>query len=154
MVKYIWLLVFAVFCFGCNERFEKPPLENALTEKEVRNFINDYDNMWAKRDTTALKEAMADNYIYFTSVGITTDRKEILGWFVPADKYKVDTAVRSEIDVTIHGNTAIVSSRWIGSGSFDGEKFRDDQRCSLTIQKENGKMKLISEHCTQIVNQH
>lgn len=154
MVKYIWLLVFAVFCFGCNERFEKPPLENALTEKEVRNFINDYDNMWAKRDTTALKEAMADNYIYFTSVGSTTDRKKILGWFVPADKYKVDTAVRSEIDVTIHGNTAIVSSRWIGSGSFDGEKFRDDQRCSLTIQKENGKMKLISEHCTQIVNQH
>lgn len=154
MVKYIWLLVFAVFCFGCNERFEKPPLENALTEKEVRDFINDYDNMWAKRDTTALKEAMADNYIYFTSVGSTTDRKKILGWFVPADKYKVDTAVRSEIDVTIHGNTAIVSSRWIGSGSFDGEKFRDDQRCSLTIQKENGKMKLISEHCTQIVNQH
>jgi ketosteroid isomerase-like protein len=154
MVKFAWLLVFAVFCFGCSERTEKPLLENALTEKEVRDFIIDYDSMWAKRDTTALKEAMADNYIYFTSVGSTTDRKKILGWFVPADKYKVDTAIRSEIDVTIHRNTAIVSSRWIGSGSFDGEKFRDDQRCSLTIQKENGKIKLISEHCTQIVNQH
>ena len=83
--------------------------------------MNDYDNLWAKRDTAALKEAMADSYIYFTSVGSTTDRKEILGWFVPADKYKVDTAIRSEIGITIHGNTAIVSSRWIGSGSFDGE---------------------------------
>ena len=154
MIKYIWFLVLPVFCFGCSERTEKPFLENALTEKEVTDFINDYDNMWAKRDTSALKEAMADNYIYFTSVGSTTDREKILGWFVPADKYKVDTAIRSEIDVTIHGNTAIVSSRWIGSGSFDGEKFRDDQRCSLTIQKEKGKMKLISEHCTQIVKQH
>lgn len=154
MVKYIGLLVIGVFCFGCKERSEKPALETALTEKEVRDFITDYDNMWAKRDTTALKEAMAVNYIYFTSVGSTTDRKKILGWFVPADKYKVDTAMRSEIDVTIHGHTAIVSSRWIGSGSFDGEKFSDDQRCSLTIQKKNGEIKVISEHCTQIVNQH
>ena len=154
MIKYAGLFVMAVFCFGCKHESEKPALETALTEKEVRDFLNDYDAMWAKRDTTALKEAMADNYIYFTSVGSTTDRNKIVGWFVPADKYKVDSAIRSEIDVTIHGNTAIVSSRWIGSGSFDGEKFRDDQRCSLTIQKENGKMKLISEHCTQIVNQH
>ena len=154
MIKYIWLLVLAPFCFGCNERSEKRVLENSLTEREVRDFINDYDKMWAKRDTTAMKEAMAENYIYFTSVGSTTDRNKILGWFVPADKYKVDTAIRSEIDVTMHGNTAVVSSRWIGSGSFDGEKFRDDQRCSLTIQKEHGKIKLISEHCTQIVNQH
>lgn len=154
MIKYIGLFVFAVFYFGCKEGSEMPALETDLTEKEVRDFINDYDTMWAKRDTTAMKEAMADNYIYFTSIGSTTDRKKILGWFVPADKYKVDTAIRSEIDVRIHGNTAIVSSRWIGSGSFDGEKFRDDQRCSLTIQKEKGKIKLISEHCTQIVNQH
>ena len=154
MIKYAGLFVMAVFCFGCKHESEKPALETALTEKEVRDFLNDYDAMWAKRDTTALKETMADNYIYFTSVGSTTDRNKIVGWFVPADKYKVDSAIRSEIDVTIHGNTAIVSSRWIGSGSFDGEKFRDDQRCSLTIQKENGKIKLISEHCTQIVNQH
>ncbi|HET6766987.1 MAG TPA: nuclear transport factor 2 family protein [Chitinophagaceae bacterium] len=154
MRKYIGLFVIAVFCFGCKERFGSPTPESELTEKEIRDFVNDYDNMWAKRDTASMKEAMADNYIYFTSVGSITDRKQILGWFVPADKYKVDTATRTEIDVTIHGNTAIVSSRWIGSGSFDGEKFRDDQRCSLTIQKEEGKLKLISEHCTQIVDQH
>ena len=154
MRKYIGLFVIGVLCFGCKDRAEKPALETALTEKEVRDFVKYYDNMWAKRDTIAMKEAMAENYIYFTSVGSTSDRNKILGWFVPADKYKVDTAIRSEIDVTIHGNTAVVSSRWIGSGSFDGEKFRDDQRCSLTIQKENGEIKLISEHCTQIVNQH
>ena len=154
MIKYMVVFAFAFLCFGCKEIAEKPALENALTEKEVRDFVSDYDNMWAKRDTAAMKEAMADNYIYFTSAGSTTDRKKILGWFVPADKYKVDTAIRSEIAVTIHGNIAVVGSRWIGSGSFDGEKFRDDQRCSLTIQKENGKIKLISEHCTQIVNQH
>jgi hypothetical protein len=121
---------------------------------EVADFISHYDDLWSRRDTTGMKEAMAENYIYFTSVGSTTDRNKIISWFTPADKYKVDSAMRSEISVTINGNTAVVSSRWVGSGSFDGERFRDDQRCSLTILKEKGRLKLISEHCTQIVNQH
>src|SRR5215204_2617812 len=142
MKEILSAVVIISFCFGCNERSAQPANENVLTEKEVINFVNDYDNMWAKRDTTAMKEAMAENYIYFTSVGNTSDRKRIISWFTPADKYKVDTAARSEISVAIHGNTAVVSSRWIGSGSFDNERFRDDQRCSLIIQKQMGKLKL------------
>ena len=153
MKKFFLAFVIIGFCVGCNERATQPTNENVLTEKEVIDFVHEYDNMWAKRDTTAMKEAMAENYIYFTSLGSTTDRKKIISWFSPADKYIVNTAIRSEIGVTINGNTAVVSSRWIGSGSFEGEQFKDDQRCSLTIQKENVKLKLIAEHCTQIVNQ-
>ena len=152
MLKNLFLLLIsASLLFGCANNISK---SDTLTEKEVSDFILHYDELWAKRDTTGMKAAMAENYIYFSSTGNTTTRARILSWFTPADKYKVDTAKRSEVNVSINGNTAIVSSRWIGSGSFDGEKFSDDQRCSLTIQKENGKLKLISEHCTQIVNQH
>jgi len=154
MLKYILLGMSTILFIGCDNKQNVTNDEATLTEKEVRDFVNEYDNMWAKRDTTAMKVAMADSYIYFTSVGSTSDRKKIISWFTPAEKYKVDSAIRTEVSITIHGNTAIVSSRWIGSGSFDGEKFKDDQRCSLTIQKEAGKLKLISEHCTQIVNQH
>lgn len=130
---------------------DKTPASDEITGKEVADFIKHYDDLWAKRDTMGMKAAMAGNYVYFTSTGNTFSRERILSWFTPADKYKVDTAVRSEVSVTINGNVAIVSSRWTGSGSFDGERFSDDQRCSLIIQKENGKLKLISEHCTQIV---
>jgi ketosteroid isomerase-like protein len=154
MSKNLLFLFLAAFCIGCGEHTGKTTSDNIITEKEVVEFINSYDDMWANRDTNAMKDAMAEDYIYFTSTGNTTDRKRIISWFTPADKYKVDTAIRSEINVILNGNVAVVSSRWIGSGSFDGENFKDDQRCSLTIQKLNGKLKLISEHCTQIVNQH
>jgi ketosteroid isomerase-like protein len=150
MKEFFLLAVIAVLCLGCNDRSVQHAEENAVTEKEIRDFVNDYDRMWAKRDTTAMKEAMAENYIYFTSVGTTSTRDRIISWFTPADKYKVDTAIRSEINVVIHGNNAVVSSRWIGSGSFDGERFRDDQRCGFVIKKENGKLSIISEHCVQI----
>lgn len=145
------LLASASLFAGCSDKMSR---QDDLTEKEVIDFIKHYDNLWASRDTAGMKEAMTANYIYFSSTGNTTTRDRIIGWFTPADKYKVDTAIRTEVTVTINGNAAVVSSRWVGSGSFDGERFRDDQRCSLTIQKENGKLSVISEHCTQIVNQH
>jgi hypothetical protein len=152
MRKHYLLAVASILLVACADQGKTD--ENKLTEKEVIDFVKHYDDLWAKRDTTGMKKAIAENYIYFSSTGNTTTRDRIISWFTPADKYKVDSAVRSEISVTINDNTAIVSSHWVGSGSFGGEKFKDDQRCSLTIQKVNGKLKLISEHCTQIVNQH
>jgi len=154
MKKTLFAFVILVFCCGCNERSAKPTNENVLTEKEVRDFVRQYDDIWAKRDTTGMKRAMAENYIYFTSTGRVSTRDMIISWFTPDNKYKVDTAIRSEISVTLNENVATVISRWIGSGSYDGERFKDDQRCSLTIQKINGELKLIAEHCTQIVTKY
>lgn len=127
------------------------PIDAAvLTEDEVRAFIRDYDLAWEKRDTTGMRTLIDSNYTYFSSTGNTTSREKIIGWFTPADKYKVDTAYRREILITISHNTAIVSSRWTGNGTFGTESFDDDQRCSLVIQKAGGKLRLIAEHCTQI----
>jgi len=135
---------------SCNDEKRANEKIESLSEKEVKEFIRSYDDIWARRDTSLMKEAMSDNYIYFSSTGRTIDRNSILGWFNPSDKYKVDSSARSEINISIEGNTAIVSSRWVGNGSFAGEKFEDDQRCGLIIRKKNGKLKILSEHCTQI----
>jgi hypothetical protein len=62
----------------------------------------------------------------------------------------VDTAYRNEIVITVNDNLAIVSSHWIGNGTFGTEKFNDDQRCGLVLQKINGKIKIVAEHCAQI----
>ena len=123
-----------------------------LTEKEVNDFIARYDGAWGKRDTTLMKEIMDERYTYFSSRGSTTTRDRIISWFTPADKYNVDTAARTEISITyLQGNTAIVSTRWVGRGSFDNERFSDDQRCGLVLEKRDGKVRIVAEHCTQIV---
>lgn len=129
----------------------KKPIDAVLlTEQEVRDFVIAYDSAWTGRDTMAMKEIMSERYIYFSSMGSTITRDRILGWFTPADKYKVDTAIRSEVTVTLNGNTAIVGSRWVGSGSFDKTPFRDNQRCGLVLQKLDGRIRIIAEHCVQI----
>jgi hypothetical protein len=142
-----------VLCFlACNG---PRPIDGAvLTEAEVREFISHYDKTWEKRDTAGMKMIMDEQYRYFSSTGSVTDRGSIISWFTPADKYRVDTAYRQEISIVIFHNTAIVSSRWKGNGVFGTEKFNDDQRCSLVIQKSGGTLRLIAEHCTQINATH
>jgi ketosteroid isomerase-like protein len=147
----LFISVFACSLFlSCNGGKGERKKEDVLTASEVSDFIRFYDQIWAKKDTNAMKKVMSEQYVYFTSTGSTTDRTKILGWFTPPDKYKVDTATRDQIRIVLNGNTAVVSTHWIGSGTFDGEKFKDDQRCSLVIQKINGELKVVSEHCTQI----
>ncbi len=150
------LAIICVVCIllitSCKSDTTRPIDKDLLTEKEVMDFIGSYDKSWASRDTLLMKELMDDEYVYFSSNGHTRNRTDIIGWFDPADKYKVDTAFRMEIAIIrLKGNTAIVSSRWIGNGIFGTEKFDDDQRCGLVIQKLDGKLRLVSEHCVQIV---
>ena len=153
-MRLIVLAAISVFFVSCNTNQEKEKSGDPLTEVEVKDFIREYDQMWASRDTGLMKQAMDDQYIYFTSTGSTRGRGDIISWFTPADKYKVEKAERSEISIQLKGNTGIVSSRWVGNGSFGSEKFNDDQRCSLIIQKTDGKLKLLAEHCTQITGRN
>jgi hypothetical protein len=141
--------IFILFV-SCSDDQGNANSDVSLTEAEVKDFIREYDAMWAGRDTGSMKLAMDDHYIYFTSTGSTRKRGDIISWFTPVDKYKVERSERSEISIQLEGNTAIVSSRWVGNGSFGDEKFNDDQRCGLVIQKVDGKLKLLAEHCTQI----
>jgi hypothetical protein len=57
---------------------------------------------------------------------------------------------RSEIAITLYGNTAIVSTRWKGKGSYRGTPFNEDQRCSIVLIKKDNKVEILSEHCTPI----
>ena len=92
MKIFFLLLVVTGFLMACGNHKKEKTSKNKITENEVADFIKHYDDLWAKRDTTGLKKAMAENYIYFTSTGNTTDRDRIINWFTPADKYKVDSA--------------------------------------------------------------
>lgn len=148
----IGLLIFLNLAFvSCNDSTTTINNDEQLTEKEVREFINKYDSAWDNRDTFALKELMDEDYIYFSSTGSTLPRNSIINFFNPADKYKVDTVFRDEISIKLNENTAIVSTHWVGKGTYGTDKFDDNQRCGLVIQKRNNKIRIISEHCAQII---
>ena len=120
-----------------------------LTQEEVLGFLNTYDHAWNTKKVKTVDSLYASQYKYFTSVGGVSSRARNLE-ILMADYYKLIGASRTEVQISIEGNTAIVSSRWQGNGIWKGESFNDNQRCGLVIQKQASQLKLLSEHCVDI----
>ena len=118
----------------------------------VGRALADYDQSWNKKDVKAVAQILADDYVYFSSTGGHTPRKETLEFLASPD-YKLTFVERSEIKIiSQRDNIAVVSSRWKGRGTYGKEEINDDQRCGLVFIMQDKTWKLLSEHCVQIVS--
>ena len=115
----------------------------------VIKLLKEYDDAWNRKDVRTVDSLLAENYVYFSSTGGTTRRKDTLE-FLGSPKYILTSAERTEIVAYISETAIILSSRWKGNGLYNEKVFNDDQRCGLVFVRENKKWKLFSEHCTQI----
>ena len=122
-------------------------------EEEIGRFVEKYDNAWNHKDMATVQRMLAAEYVYFSSKGQVRSRESLLQEFGSV-KYKLESAERSELKVYRTMDTAVVSSRWKGHGTFDGREFHDDQRCSIVLARGKEGWLVLSEHCTQIVPTH
>lgn len=119
-------------------------------EEDIRRFVERYDEAWNRKDAAAIERILAPSYVYFSSKGEVRSRQSLLGELL-SPKYTLASAERTELKVYLTLGTAIVSSRWKGHGTYDGQEFRDDQRCSIVVLQGKQGWLVLSEHCTQIV---
>ena len=118
----------------------------------VWKALRSYDKAWNTKDVAAVSKILADGYVYFSSTGALTRRKATLD-FLGSPDYKLTFVERSEVELLSYdANTAVVSSRWKGRGTYGKEIINDDQRCGLVFIKKQNDWKLLSEHCAQIVS--
>lgn len=120
-----------------------------ITKEEVINAINKFDNGWENKNLKAVDSVLSPAYIYFTQSGGTFSRDSVVAT-AGENSYLLNNMSRTEFDITLYGNTAIVSTRWKGKGSYRGEPFDEDQRCSIMLIKKDNKVEILSEHCTPI----
>jgi len=117
---------------------------------EVKKALAEYDRAWNGKDIKRVSDMIDDKYVYFSSIGTLLDKKSTLDFLGKPD-YKLTFVERSEVVVhKAESNVAVVSSRWVGKGTWSGGEINDDQRCGQVFVKSSGKWKLVSEHCTQI----
>lgn len=120
-----------------------------ITKQEVIDAIKKFDDGWQYKNLNAVDSVLAPTYIYFTQSGGTFSRDSVVAT-AGENSYTLHDMSRSEFVVTLYDNTAIVSSRWKGIGTYRGVPFNEDQRCSIMLIKKNNKVEILSEHCTPI----
>lgn len=126
----------------------KPP-QDLLTENEVHTIMEQFDKGWREKDPALVDSVLSPHYLYFTQSGNTFSRAALIAT-AGSDTYRLQNMMRENIAVEIDGNAAVVNTVWSGKGVYHGETFDDRQRCSVTIVKHQGKVKILSEHCTPI----
>lgn len=147
MKKMIYLLtvVTLVSCFGIG----KKPSTELLTKEEVYEAITAFDNAWKNKNAPTVDSVLSTAYIYFTPSGNVFSRDSIVAT-AASDTYSLEFVERIISDIQLDGNTAVVNTRWQGTGIYRNQLFDDDQRCSITLLKKDGRIQILSEHCTEI----
>jgi len=123
--------------------------EDILTEQEVKAVMDQFDKGWKEKKPALVDSALSTHYLYFTQSGKTFSRSALIAT-AGSDSYELQDMSREQLSIQIDGNAAVVNTVWSGKGMYHGESFDDKQRCSITIVKHRGKVKILSEHCTPI----
>src|SRR6266567_1917038 len=142
-IKLIAILLWLTSC-GVS-----PAQTTQASEESIIHLVERYDSAWNRKDAASVKQILAADYVYFTSKGGIQSRQHVLDTLL-SSKYVLASAERSEMKVYRASDAAVVSSRWKGHGSYDGQEFHDDQRCSIVLVREKQVWQVLSEHCTQI----
>ena len=146
ILRFSFLLLMSVFLICCSS---KQHTDTPLTEEEVFAVINRFDSAWKNKDRTMVDSVLSEHYLYFTQSGATFNRQSLVET-AGSDIYSLQSMQRESFTIQLEGNTAVVNTIWKGKGSYHGEEFNDKQRCSVTIVKHDGKVKILAEHCTPI----
>ena len=144
MKKLLLFFLLPVILLNSCKQKQRP-----LTNEEVTNVIHQFDDGWENKNLQQVDSVLSPSYVYFTQSGGVFSRDSVVATAGEAS-YILQNVSRSEFDIMLNGNTAVVSTRWKGKGAYRGVPFDEDQRCSIVVTKNNNKVEILSEHCTPI----
>jgi hypothetical protein len=116
---------------------------------EIERLNHEWINAWLAKDVDAIEARMAPEYTYIAPNGQVVDRERILA-VVRSPAYRLDRATSSEVHITRFEGSAILLRRSQASGSYDGQAFTEDHRCSSVWLRRGGVWQLAWEHCSPI----
>jgi Domain of unknown function (DUF4440) len=142
-------ICFLLLCGMLSACREEPQL---LTAEEALAVVHKFDEGWRNKNKTLVDSVLSEQYVYFTQTGNTFARSRLVET-AGSDVYSLQDMQRESETIQLEGNTAVVNTVWKGKGFYHGESFDDRQRCSITVVKLDGKVRILAEHCTPIKQQ-
>jgi hypothetical protein len=117
---------------------------------ELLELNQAWTKAWLEGDARVVDSLMAPGYVYIAPNGQVLDRQKILS-IIRSPRYHLFVGARTEVGVTPLGtDSAVVHSRWKGEGSYEGQGFHDDHRCTTILLRREGRWQVILEHCSAI----
>jgi uncharacterized protein (TIGR02246 family) len=115
---------------------------------ELEHLMQAWNTAWLDKDAAAVEELMTDGYVHVAPNGEALERAAVLD-VIRSPGYRLHGGTRTEVDIRPLGpDTAAVLHRWQGEGTFAGQFFKDDHRCTMICVRRDGRWQIALEHCS------
>ncbi len=122
---------------------------NPSDEAEIRQLQEGIAQAWIDGDAAFLDDAFDARYIHTNTRGVVTDREFDLDEVRKRDP-RFDTYRHAEVQVIVHGDSAISSGRTSVAGKYGGTPFALELRFTDTFVRHRGRWRLAATHVTPL----
>jgi ketosteroid isomerase-like protein len=122
---------------------------NDRDEEQVLATAHAWDRAMIENDPDAIGRYMADDWILVGSDGSVGDKAGFLA-LVASGALSHDVMTSEDMWVRLYGDTAVVTSRGVSGGSYQGQPFREVERSSSVFVKQQGEWRCVLTHLSRL----
>jgi ketosteroid isomerase-like protein len=127
----------------------KEPAVNGKVEEELIGLANEWDRAMVENDVEAIGRYMADDWTIIGPDGSVGDKPTFLG-LVRSGTLSHDVMESEDLKVRVYGDTAVVTSRGVSGGKYQGEPFREVERSSCVFVRQKEQWRCVLTHLSRI----
>ena len=122
---------------------------NTGKRDELIALAHEWDRAMVENDADAIGRYMADDWVIIGADGRVGDKATFLG-LVRSGVLTHDVMESHDLDVRLYGDTAVVLSRGISGGTYQGHPFREVERVSCVFVRAEGQWRCVSTHLSRL----
>ena len=116
---------------------------------ELVALAHEWDRSMVENDADAIGRYMADDWTIIGSDGSLGDKATFLG-LVSSGVLSHDVMKSDDVRVRVYGETAVVTSRGVSGGTYQGQPFREVERVSCVFVREEGRWRCVLTHLSRL----
>ena len=118
-------------------------------EEELIGVANEWDRAMVANDPEAIGLYMADDWTIIGPDGSVGDKATFLE-LVKSGTLSHDVMESEDLKVRVYGDTAVVTSRGISGGKYQGHTFREVERSSNVFVRQGGQWRCVLTHLSRL----
>jgi len=122
---------------------------NGNAEQELIDLAREWDAAMVGNDAEAIGLYMADDWTIIGPDGSVGDKATFLG-LVRSGALSHDVMESEDLNVRVYGDTAVVTSRGVSGGTYQGQAFREVERASCVFVRQGGQWRCVLTHLSRI----
>lgn len=122
---------------------------NGDMEAELIDLASEWDRAMVENDAEAIGRYMADDWTIIGPDGRVSDKATFLE-LVQSGALTHDVMESEDFSVRVYGDSAVVISRGVSGGKYQGQPFREVERSSCVFVRHEGRWQCVLTHLSRL----